>query len=264
MNLKFTSASNRCLTLTGSTGCRAAQPDRGRAAFCRGLKLCALFGFLIVGIVHGSHLPPTTPVLPGSDHRHEDHSGADYTGLNLSQVDFSAASLRDANLLDALVDGARFVDADMRNAILWNASIGQADFSGADLRGARLRNMVGAGPVFVGADLSGVDMDDTRLEFADMRNVTFSGANLAEFTSFRTNFRGANLSSALGIDAHTEALYDNATLLPPGFDPVEAGWHFVPEPSTLAMMLAALPLAHLAYRRRRSLSNSLRPEPPTC
>jgi hypothetical protein len=220
-----------------------------------GLRLCGLLCLVMIYALaaetaYADHLPATTPVLPGSDHRHENHSGADYSAADFSAVDFSQASLRDANLFDALLDAARFVDADMRNANLWNASITLADFTGADLSGATLRNMQGTFPIFVGADLSGTVMDDTFLQSADMRNVDFSGADLAEFTSQSTDFRGANLSSAIAIDQHFEALYDNSTLLPPGFDPVGAGWIFVPEPATSAMMLTALPLAYLAYRRR--------------
>ena len=240
----------------------ASRPHRIQTAACRALKLCALLGLLfgnimlgdilLVDTAHADHLPPTTPVLPGSDHSHEDHSGADYTGLDFSLVDFSAASLRNAILLDTLLDGARFVGADMHDASLWNATITQSDFTGADLSGALLRNMQGTFSIFVGADLSGVDMDDTHLQFADMRGVNFNGANLSEFTSLRTNFRGADLSGALQIDAHTEAIYDSATLLPPGFDPVNAGWVFVPEPATsaLAICAAATFVIGSAARRR--------------
>ena len=89
----------------------------------------------------------------------------------------------------------------------------------------------------------------------DLRDIDFRGAVLPGLQD--VDMRGDDLRGARFIpqdvsnsvfDATT--IYDAATVFPPGFDPVAHGLTFVPEPSTLALLLAALPLGYLTYRRR--------------
>ena len=74
---------------------------------------------------------------------------------------------------------------------------------------------------------------------ANLADADLSGSDL-----FQANLTGADLTSTTG-----EPFYDlNTDFTGTGFDPVAAGWTFVPEPGTALLM--GLGLAGLASRRR--------------
>jgi len=134
---------------------------------------------------------------------------ADLFSASLSGADLSNALLSDADLSNADLTLADLLDADLLDAILLDADLTLADLTGADLTGAFL----------LGADLS----------FADLS--------------------GADLSGAVGLDTTAgDAMYNaNTDFTNTNFDPVAAGWEFVPEPTSLAM----LSLGGLLLTRRR-------------
>src|SRR4051812_506194 len=85
--------------------------DAHRCTCARGSRVllgCLLTSGALASIANADHLPPVTPVLPGSNHQHENHAGANYSAANFTGVDFSSANLSDVNLFDATLDGARF------------------------------------------------------------------------------------------------------------------------------------------------------------
>ena len=113
--------------------------------------------------------------------------------------DLVLAYLRGVDLCGAFLSGADLfaadlAAADLRGADLGEAHLGSADLSGADLSRANL----------LGADLSWADLKGATLRGADLKRADLRGARL----------RGADLA---------DAVYDDYTLWPEGFDPEAAG-----------------------------------------
>ena len=215
-------------------------------------SIILLSGFLLLTTkaVHGDHLPPITPVLPGENHQHENHSGADFSFDDLSDVNFSEGNFTETLFEDARLDRVLFIGATLDRAFLRTQFTDGADFTGASLVNAELQGMGGTGVIFAGADLSGVEMDDSFFHFSDFRNVNFAGANLGEFTAEDSDFRGADLSSVVNIDSlFSRSVYDSSTRFPPGYDPQGAGMIFVPEPATVNLLLASVIFAGFRHGR---------------
>ncbi len=104
---------------------------------------------------------------------------------------------------------------------------GRRDFSGVDLSNQNLSNCI----------LVGVDLSDTNLAGADLSKVIFEKVNLsrANLTSSKLNpadlsccdLRGANLSNAKLDPKRTKllnAIYDQDTQFPEGFNPIGASY----------------------------------------
>lgn len=107
-------------------------------------------------------------------------------------------------LLGAYLDGANLRLADLSGLDFHGASLNWANLSLADLGEADL-----GGVSLHAALLSGARLDLANLSDADLSGAELSGANLS----------GATLS---GADL-TDALYDDNTIWPEGFDPGAAG-----------------------------------------
>ena len=128
------------------------------------------------------HLPPVLPVLPESDHSHENHSGLDYSGQDLHGVIFERANLI----------GANFQGANLARSNLFLADVDNANFTGAVLTNASLRGLDSSGgTLFLDADLRSVDWDDAFVFNTDFRGANFAGGNLHEFSGGGSDFRTA-------------------------------------------------------------------------
>lgn len=163
----------------------------------------------------------------------------------LSAAELGSADLADANLSGAILASANLANAMMQNAVLSfsianNANLASADLSAADLSFA---NLVGAN--LTDANLSAAILLSADLDMANVSNADMTGANLA-------------LSFNLGTTSWTSVAptYDDVTdFTGTGFDPVAAGWTFVPEPS-MAMLMNAGIVGLVAASRRRMRSRS--------
>ena len=109
---------------------------------------------LATRVAVAGHLPPITPVLPGSDHRHENHSGTDFTADDLRNVNFSDGSFSGAVFENARLNGTSFIAATLNGAVLRTNFTDGANFTGASLVNARLAGMGGTGVLFTNASFS--------------------------------------------------------------------------------------------------------------
>lgn len=126
---------------------------------------------------------------------------ANMIGANLIEADFSKANLQAAKLTEANLSEANLSKAILITANLNNANLNKARLIEADLRSANLRN----------ANLMGADLTKANLRrYMDISNqfVDFLGANL----------KGVKLQ---------QALYDENTRFPVGFNPSEAGAYLI-------------------------------------
>ena len=149
----------------------------------------------------------------------EDFIEVHWEGANLREASLDGASmmganLEGANLIDASLDSTWLFGANLKGADLWNASLTRAHLNAINLEGACLR----------AANLDEANLEGAILAKADLNRATFILTNL-----FEANLEGADLRGANLIEANLEesllenAIYDNETLWPSDFSPVQAG-----------------------------------------
>jgi|GEM_PF-621297 len=158
-------------------------------------------------------------VLSGKDCVRCDLSGADLVGRDLKNI-----ILRNANLSKASLNFASLKNADLSGANLGGAELGFAFLFGTRFDKANLQKAILMGSYLHRADLSkndlsGVDLSRAYLFDTKLTEANLSGANLEGTALSGANLSKANLSNAL----LKEALYDQSTLFPIGFDPKTAG-----------------------------------------
>lgn len=153
-----------------------------------------------IGYRDSEHLPGRQPSglrgarIEQQNFLRSDLAGMDLAGTAFRNCELQAACLDWANLEGAHLDYARLLSATLRRAHLRGASLRHACLKGADLSGASL----------IGADLTG----------ANLRHARLAGANLCGATCLWNEAEGLDL---------TGALYDGASLLPPGLRPQQCG-----------------------------------------
>jgi uncharacterized protein YjbI with pentapeptide repeats len=120
-------------------------------------------------------------------------------------VDDPSEGFRGANLEGFVAPLGQLQGLDFTGATMYWASLGDADLSFATFAGASLRGAI--------------------LDGAACRHTSFRGADLSKDNlGGRTSFRGADLSSAdLEGATLTDAVFDDMTKFPDGFDPRSHG-----------------------------------------
>jgi hypothetical protein len=110
---------------------------------------------------------------------------------DLGRLDLSWANIRGAVLLDASLERVNLQGADISVARLDRAKLRDADLRGANLRGAML-----TGAHLRGADLSSASFRLAYVVGADLREANLIGANLEMANLTRANLQGAGLFGA--------------------------------------------------------------------
>ena len=177
---------------------------------------------------------------------------AHLNGAHLNRAKLREANLNRANLRRAHLNGANLIRANLREADLREADLREADLSGAYLRGANLNGanlnrahlngarsgkirgiptqlpsgwrvvegyLIGNGANLGGAYLGGAHLGGANLNGANLHGADLREADLREAYLGGAHLRGAKLSRANLL----EAMYDDATTWPIGFDPEAAG-----------------------------------------
>lgn len=176
-------------------GRRVVEHDTGSAI---SLAHTALHGATLTG-AHLERTLLTGSNLEGADLFKAHLDAADLEGANLRNAGLLLANLNDTVLWGANVQGARLYGASLEGAALKGANLKSAGLTGANLKDAGLHS----------ADLSGADLTGANLEGAGLEGANLEGANM----------QGSNLRGAVLLNA----LYDEATLWPNGFDPSALG-----------------------------------------
>ena len=121
--------------------------------------------------------------------------------------------------------------------VLFRANLTRADLTSANLPRA----------VLVEADLFRANLTSAYLHRAflieaNLTEATLFAANLSDAELMRADLSDANLTGAGNLfDTFGAAVYNAGTdFTNTGFDPVAAGWVFVPEPDIAALQLAVL------------------------
>lgn len=163
----------------------------------------------------------------------DDLSGWDFSGQNLTNAYLSGGlnggKLTGTDFSNAIVKGASFGDSLSREQLYSTASYMDGDLSEIffccdvdlslwDFSGQNLMRGSFQGAIFAGSDLSQVNLVMANLQLADLKN-----ANLSQ-----TNLQAANLATTdlTNVNA-AQAVYDQWTIFPQGFDPESHGFVFV-------------------------------------
>ena len=167
-------------------------------------------------------------------------SGGDLTGSMLRFINLNATGLEACDLRGGDLYGATMIGASLEDAVARDA-----DFTLVDLLGGNLRNADLRGTSFRDANLSAVDFQGSQLDGVDFRGAFFEYAVMLGDTTGSAKY-----------DSTTDfrhAYADAGSVL---FDPVAAGWLFVPEPGSESLAVFALMALGVLQRKKLYLLRS--------
>jgi hypothetical protein len=113
-------------------------------------------------------------------------SGANLSNADLSGADLSGADLANANLNGAILD----------NASLFTTNLVAATFDNASLRNTNMDDAYAPGGSFINADLRGANLYFATLSDANLSGANLSDSSLSIYTFERSNLQNANLSGS--------------------------------------------------------------------
>ncbi|MFB2880724.1 pentapeptide repeat-containing protein [Floridanema aerugineum] len=151
---------------------------------------------------------------------------ANLQSSKLKSANLKNANLSEADLVNAEMSGANLIETDLWKANLQGAKLTEANLSNANLRKAKLitanlNNTNLSKAILIEADLRSAKLRNANLMGADLTKANLRGTS--EYSSQAVDFYGANLK---GIKLQ-QALYDENTRFPEGFNPSEAGAYLI-------------------------------------
>ncbi|MGB3513972.1 MAG: pentapeptide repeat-containing protein [Microcoleaceae cyanobacterium] len=171
------------------------------------------------------------------------------TNLNKAQMNYAKlekANFRNANLSEANLESANLTQVMFRNVNLSQAKLGSANFTEANLNGVNFSNTeLWLNPNFSGANLRKANLRGLNLRNANLTNADLSQADLSRFNLLEVNLKGANLKMV----KMKEALYNETTIFPQGFNPAKLGAYLIaPGASLSGVNLAGYNLINVNLR----------------
>ena len=151
--------------------------------------------------------------LSGANISNADLSGADLSGADLANANLNGAILDNASLFTTNLVAATFDNASLRNTNMDDAYAPGGSFINADLRGANLYFATMSDANLSGANLSDSSLSIHTFEGSNLQNANFSGSGISGDMR-NTDLRGADLSfTTLWYVSLNNADLRNANLL---------------------------------------------------
>ncbi len=145
--------------------------------------------------------------LDNADLRGSDFYAANFEDASFWETIFYKANLENSILRYARIDGANFVEANLKRADLRDIMVEAGDlvtyFRGTDLRDADLRNVdMNCGIIeFVEANLEGANLENAKFfKFLDFSYADLRRANMRGMQFWYANFDEADLREAENLD----------------------------------------------------------------
>ena len=148
-----------------------------------------------------------------------DFCNSNFAGAEFKDVDLSQAIFRRADLSLSKITSSNLSHADLREVNLENANIKEANLQDANLDRANLHQAS-----LIDNNLQGVNLEQALLKGANLAYTNLQKANLTLANLTLANLAGADLSFAnLHRTILKDAIYNETTRFPDGFDPNLAG-----------------------------------------
>ena len=159
--------------------------------------------------------------------------GAVFLNADLRKVDLTEAQLQGASLAGAQLQGAILDSAQLQGATLDWAKLQGANLNNAKLQGANLNNAKLQGAILSTAELQGATLDSAELQGASLKDAELQGAELQNSKLTGTDMSGAevwhlNFDNASLIAVSVDGLNESA-MSKDEFDNLRAQIEEIPE-----------------------------------
>jgi len=136
---------------------------------------------------------PIERINAGEDCKKCNLSNADLSGLTLNGVDLTGADLSGANLSNAKILGVNFTDAVLKDTDLSNSKIDMYDDGSKVMIGINPEDQTR----FVNSDLSDANLENATMTFTIFLNSNLTNANLRNLTTYNTKFTNVNFTNSI-------------------------------------------------------------------
>jgi uncharacterized protein YjbI with pentapeptide repeats len=159
--------------------------------------------------------------------------GAVFLNADLRKVDLTEAQLQGASLAGAQLQGAILDSAQLQGASLDWAKLQGANLNNAKLQGANLNNAKLQGAILSTAELQGASLKDAELQGASLKDAELQGAELQNSKLNGTDMSGAEVGLLTFDDASLTAVsidgLNESAMSKDEFDTLRAQIEEVPE-----------------------------------
>ncbi len=150
---------------------------------------CSIFFILFLS----SCSEPIERINAGEDCKKCNLSNADLSGLTLNGIDLTGADLSGANLSNTKILGVNFTDAILKDTDLSNSQIDMYDDGSKVVIGLNPEHQTR----FVNSDLSDANLENATATFTIFLNSNLTNANLKNIETRHTKFKNVNFTNSI-------------------------------------------------------------------